>query len=368
MLIRRNVNQHISTQFPCIWFLFVSPVRLQVWYRLWAFGGESWRQLPYVDSREHFIFQRSQKISVCLSEPSMFKLKHLSGSVSEAHPPHPPLPSSPPHPGWILGHVRELDERGFAEAYREDLEHFQVSNRACWVQNSDKLATSGVSAACEKMRSEWQEVRGVINTAEEHGKQWPYAVFWAGITEFLSDAVDSGCTVKFWLILFLRVTICPQKWLHNARNSTETAAELKSASLSSLQTFLQRACKKEENKKNTTNRKIAPLLKLLCLSKQSGDLDALRGRSMKASCRHPQPWACYLCVLFIVSPTGIKDIKWNSSEKRKRTGSCLTEGGNRQLAASFGSGGCQGTGEMAEIGSGLKRGGGGLLLLRLSSF
>lgn len=89
---------------------------------------------------------------------------------------------------------------------------------------------------------------------------------------------------------------------------------------------------------------------------------------MKASCRQPQPWACYLCVLFIVSPTWIKDIKWNSSEKRKRTGSCLTEGGNRQLAGSFGSTGCQGTGEMAEIGSGLGVGGrGGLRLMRLSS-
>lgn len=158
-----------------------------------------------------------------------------------------------------------------------------------------------------------------------------------------------------------------QLWLHNTRNSTETTAELKSVSLSSLQTFLQRACKKEEERKKPTNRKVAPLLKLLCLSKQSGDLDALWRCSMKASCRQPQPWACYLCVLFIVSPTWIKDIKWNSSEKRKRTGSCLTEGGNRQLAASFGSGGCQGTGEMAEIGSGLKRGGDGLRLMRLSS-
>lgn len=74
-----------------------------------------------------------------------------------------------------------------------------------------------------------------------------------------------------------------------------------------------------------------------------------------------------LGVLFIVSPTWRKDIKWNSSEKRKRTGSCLTEGGNRQLAASFGSGGCQCPGEMLETGSGLGRGGEDLRLKRPSS-
>lgn len=53
--------------------------------------------------------------------------------------------------------------------------------------------------------------------------------------------------------------------------------------------------------------------------------------------------------------------------KRKRTGSCLTEGGNRQLAASFGSGGCQCPGEMVSTGSGLKRGGDHLGLKRPSS-
>lgn len=39
---------------------------------------------------------------------------------------------------------------------------------------------------------------------------------------------------------------------------------------------------------------------------------------------------------------------------KKRKKNWITEGRNRQLAASFGSGGCQYTGEMIEIGSGLK--------------
>lgn len=162
----------------------------------------------------------------------------------------------------------------------------------------------------------------------------------------------------------------PRCVLTNAYTTTETAAQLKSVSLSVVANFSSKSLqkKKEEGKKATsTKRKVAALLKLLCLSKQSGDLAAFWGRSMKAACRQPQPWACYLCLLFIVSPTWIKDIKWNSSEKRRRTGWCLTEGGNRQLAASFGSGGCQGAGEMAEIGSGLKRGGDALRLMRLSS-
>lgn len=46
---------------------------------------------------------------------------------SEAHPAAPP-----PQPGWILGHATEFDERGFAEAYREDVEHFQVFKRT-WI-------------------------------------------------------------------------------------------------------------------------------------------------------------------------------------------------------------------------------------------
>lgn len=152
---------------------------------------------------------------------------------------------------------------------------------------------------------------------------------------------------------------------HQKQHRNRSWTEIRQSFL--VANFSSKSSQKGGGKKKPTNRKVAPLLKLLCLSKQSGDLDALWRCSMKASCRQPQPWACYLCVLFIVSPTWIKDIKWNSSKKRKRTGSCLTEGGNRQLAASFGSGGCQGTGEMAEIGSGLKRGGDGLRLMRLSS-
>lgn len=124
-----NFNQHISSQFPCIWFLFVSPLRLQVWYLLWTFGGsESWRQLPYVDSREHFILQSSQKISVCLSEPSVFKLKHLSGSVSEAHPaallsPSPRVDSGTCERTWWEGLHRGLQRRsGAFSGLRKDLD------------------------------------------------------------------------------------------------------------------------------------------------------------------------------------------------------------------------------------------------------
>lgn len=160
--------------------------------------------------------------------------------------------------------------------------------------------------------------------------------------------------------------MCPQKWLHNNRNHSWT--EICQSFCRCKLFFKEFAKKKRREKKITpTNRKVAALLKLLCLSKQSRDLAAFWGRSMKAAHRQPQPWACYLCLLFIVSPTWIKDIKWNSSEKRRKTGWCLTEGGNRQLAESFGSGGCQGAGEMAELGSGLKRGGDAPRLMRLSS-
>lgn len=129
----------------------------------------------------------------------------------------------------------------------------------------------------------------------------------------------------------------------------KTTVELKSVSLSVVANFSSKSLQKKRREKKTPQptEKVAALLKLLCLSKQSGDLAAFWGRSMKAAHRQPQPWACYLCLLFIVSPTWIKDIKWNSSEKRRKTGWCLTEGGNRQLAESFGSGGCQGAGEMA---------------------
>lgn len=108
---------------------------------------------------------------------------------------------------------------------------------------------------------------------------------------------------KFWLcgliltrlLLFLRITTFPQN-LRNPHATSETAQKLQltwnSSAFSSLQTFLQTASKKREKKPPTTNRKVAALLKFLCLSNQSGDL--LWGRSMKASCRQSQPWACYL--------------------------------------------------------------------------
>lgn len=79
----------------------------------------------------------------------------------------------------------------------------------------------------------------------------------------------------------------------------------------------------------------------------------------------PQHALATLGVLFILSYVWRKGIKWKSRWKKKKN--WLTEGGNRQLAASFGSGGCQYAGEMIEIGSGLKKEGADLCLKRPSS-
>lgn len=99
---------------------------------------------------------------------------------------------------------------------------------------------------------------------------------------------------KFWLcgliltrlLLFPRIPTFPQN-LRNPHATSETAQKLQltwnSSAFSSLQTFLQTASqeKKKKNKtKNnqpTTNRKVAALLKCLCLSNQSGDSEECCG-------------------------------------------------------------------------------------------
>lgn len=152
-----NFKQHVCVHLSFIRILFRSPVRLQVWYLLWTLGGfESWRQLPYVDSREHFIFQSSQKISVCLSEPSMFKLKRLSGSVSQA----PPRCSALPLIRAVFWDTWGSSMRGGLRRLTEMIWNTFRSPKGpgfCRAQNFGKLATSGVPVASRGRARKWAE-------------------------------------------------------------------------------------------------------------------------------------------------------------------------------------------------------------------
>lgn len=189
----------------------------------------------------------------------------------------------------------------------------------------------------------------------------------AGATQILFEAVNSGCAVWLWLVSFhFRAS---QHSLRISEILTQHQKQHENCSWPGIlqpfvtANFSSNGFPKKRKQNPTTNRRAAAQPKFLCLSNQSGDWEERRGAAAGSSTQA----GTTLGVLFIVSPTWRKDIKWNSSEKRKRTGSCLTEGGNRQLAASFGSGGCQRPGEMVETGSGLKRRGGGLRLKRPSS-
>lgn len=116
----------------------------------------------------------------------------------------------------------------------------------------------------------------------------------AGTTEILFDAVNSGCAVWFWLVSFyfcasqhsLRISeILTQ---HQKRHKNCSWPEIHQPFIAA-KLFFKRLPEKEKAKQPTTNRKVAALLKFLCLSNQSGDWECCG-----APCRHSQPWACYL--------------------------------------------------------------------------
>lgn len=102
----------------------------------------------------------------------------------------------------------------------------------------------------------------------------------AGATEILFDAVNSGCAVWFWLARFY--FCASQHSLRNPHATSETAQKLQltwnSSAFRRCKLFFKRLPKKEKKKNNpTTNRKVAALLKFLCLSNQSGDWEECCG-------------------------------------------------------------------------------------------
>lgn len=168
---------------------------------------------------------------------------------------------------------------------------------------------------------------------------------------FLISPLFLFCAAEFPLCLILSITVTlltdAELKLTSALSRLRDVNKIKSPSISSL--WCSKLFLKQLSFEN--NSKTLPVPKLLVYPIRQGiwmnAMSTQHGSVMEAITHCQERWACnthlqpWFVIYFQLHWEKRHQVKFMWKKKGKRTGSCLTVGGSRQLAASFGSRGCQ---------------------------